>query len=242
MWATRQQLFAVNGMCHFYASRATRLCCRFFAHNVSGRSDPGHCRSGVCGGAEGDRAELGHYPAPGPNATLAPTQGDHRHQTLREIIDRHPQFREAKLLKFDRQWDTIFEFIEGSLPLLASAKPVIFFEYDPTFHAPNFRAENLNSALLPWLLRMIVYANQGHFMLSLNEAGRSDRFGMLTRIFEVEIADTGAHDYLDIGLSAHDADLQRRLSSQIKALLDPDRRWRDALDARRTCYLTLLAI
>ncbi len=54
--------------------------------------------------------------------------------TMQEVISKHPNFADAKLLKIDTDgFDNII--IRASKELLLKAKPVIFFEYDPYYLA-----------------------------------------------------------------------------------------------------------
>jgi len=54
--------------------------------------------------------------------------------TMQEVIEKHPKFATAKLLKIDTDgFDNII--IRASKEFLANSKPVIFFEYDPYYLA-----------------------------------------------------------------------------------------------------------
>ena len=53
-------------------------------------------------------------------------------KTMQQILEKHPSFVGAKLLKIDTDgFDN--KIIRASRDLLVSAKPVVFFEYDPYF-------------------------------------------------------------------------------------------------------------
>jgi FkbM family methyltransferase len=53
-------------------------------------------------------------------------------RTLEDIIDLHPGFHDAKLVKIDTDgFDTLI--IKGALETLARMKPIVFLEYDPYF-------------------------------------------------------------------------------------------------------------
>ena len=53
-----------------------------------------------------------------------------RFQTLAEVLEEFPQFRNAGMIKIDTDGFDC-KIIRGALPWLKTARPVIFFEYDP---------------------------------------------------------------------------------------------------------------
>jgi FkbM family methyltransferase len=53
-------------------------------------------------------------------------------RTLVDVVDEHPAFREAGLVKIDTDGFDI-AILRGARPWLAATQPVLFFEYDPHF-------------------------------------------------------------------------------------------------------------
>jgi FkbM family methyltransferase len=56
-------------------------------------------------------------------------------RTLADVVDQHPAFRGADLVKIDTDGFDI-AILRGARPWLAVARPVLFFEYDPHFWRP----------------------------------------------------------------------------------------------------------
>jgi FkbM family methyltransferase len=56
-------------------------------------------------------------------------------RSLAEVVDEHPEFRDARLVKIDTDGFDI-AILRGARPWLAAARPVLFFEYDPHFWRP----------------------------------------------------------------------------------------------------------
>jgi len=56
-------------------------------------------------------------------------------RSLAEVVDEHPEFRDARLVKIDTDGFDI-AILRGARPWLAVARPVLFFEYDPHFWRP----------------------------------------------------------------------------------------------------------
>jgi FkbM family methyltransferase len=179
-------------------------------------------------GAEGDLVDLASVKGGGLNATLTPAAdgtAGRRLPTLAEILERHPRFRTAKLLKIDTEgYD--FRIVEGSLRFLAAAKPVVFFEYDPSFHAPDLRA---GITTVQMLLEIgysgaIVYDNHGNFMLSLSGGDMIERFTDLNAFLASNRRFGAAVHYIDVcAIHAEDTDLHAAIrGGELTAVLDEE--------------------
>jgi len=87
---------------------------------------------------------------------------------LSAILDEHPDFKTAKLVKIDTDGFDC-KIIRGSADFLAAARPVIFFEYDPLL---LFRQDDGGLSVFDTLRGLgydsaVVYDNLGHYLLSL---------------------------------------------------------------------------
>jgi len=56
-------------------------------------------------------------------------------RSLADVVDEHPAFRNARLVKIDTDGFDI-AILRGARPWLAAVRPVLFFEYDPHFWRP----------------------------------------------------------------------------------------------------------
>lgn len=180
-------------------------------------------------GAQGDVVDLDATRGGGLNATLiAPADGasGRRLPTLADILERHPRFRKAKLLKIDTEgYD--FRIIESSLDFLAAAKPIIFFEYDPSFHSADPRS---GITTIQMLLKIgysgaVVYDNHGNFMLSLNRGDMIERFTDLNAFLASNRRFGRTVHYMDVCvIHAEDSDLQATIRcKELNAVLDEKR-------------------
>jgi FkbM family methyltransferase len=177
-------------------------------------------------GAEGDIVDLGATIGGGLNATLTPAADSaaaQQLQTLAEILERHPHFRTAKLLKIDTEgYD--FRIIEGSLPFLAAAKPVVFLEYDPSFHSPDLRAgiRTIQRLLEIGYDRAIIYDNHGNFMLSVSGGDMAERFTDLNAFLASNRRYGAAVHYIDVcAIHVEDSDLHSVIrGEELTAVLD----------------------
>lgn len=174
-------------------------------------------------GAEGDTVDVAGATSIGLNATLRPALNGIQLRTLTEIVEQHPRFRSAKLLKIDTEgYD--FKIIEGAQRFLTKAKPVVFFEYDPSFYAPDLRAGIATVRILVDLgyTRFIVYDNRGNFMLSLSDENVAERFLDLNAFLASHRRFGTAVHYLDVcAFHAEDADLHEMVhAGELAAVLD----------------------
>jgi FkbM family methyltransferase len=180
-------------------------------------------------GAEGDAVNLGAIKGVGRNSTLTPVAdgaAGQRLLTLEAILERHPRFWDAKLLKIDTEGFD-FRIVEASRRFLAAAKPVVFFEYDPWFHAPDLGA---GVATIQMLLeigysRAIVYDNHGNFMLSLSGGDMSERFRDLNAYLASNRRFGIAVHYIDVCLiHVEDSDIHAAIrGEELSAVLDEKR-------------------
>ncbi len=94
------------------------------------RLTPIHCllgdRAGVLAAAMDARRGTGR---------LRPSEHTVALRTLADVLDEHPAFRNARLVKIDTDGFDI-AILRGARPWLAAVRPVLFFEYDPHFWRP----------------------------------------------------------------------------------------------------------
>lgn len=86
---------------------------------------------------------------------------------LSEVLNKYPQYLKSKLLKIDTDGFDC-SILRGSIDYLSSAKPIIFFEYDPTF---LFDKDDHITTLFTILSSIgynvaMIYDNFGDYMLS----------------------------------------------------------------------------
>jgi FkbM family methyltransferase len=118
----------------------------------------------------------------GGNATVVAAAGGtapQRYETLDDVIDRHPAFRQTHLLKVDVEgWDP--KVLRGAARLLEGARPALFFEHYPRLldaagedDQGVFRElANLGYG------RLILYDHRGHLLESVATSD-SARLGAL---------------------------------------------------------------
>jgi FkbM family methyltransferase len=88
---------------------------------------------------------------------------------LSSVLNEEPQFSQAKLLKIDTDGFDL-AIIRGSVDFITSAKPILFFEYDP-FFLKNQKEDGILifSLLQSWGYHSIViYDNIGRYLISLS--------------------------------------------------------------------------
>jgi FkbM family methyltransferase len=121
----------------------------------------------------GDTTGAGRVERAGGTASLVPGEragAEATFRSLREILDDHPAFRWAKLLKIDTDGHDA-AIIRGAADHLRETRPVVFFEFDPYFMARTGDAEGPN--VLAFLVRLgyqhaLVYENTGDLLVSLD--------------------------------------------------------------------------
>ncbi len=120
-------------------------------------------------------------------------------KTISAILEKHPDYREAKLLKIDTDgFDN--QIIRGSKEFLQNSKASVFFEYDPYFLAK----QNENGlAIFDFLVslnytKFIIFDNLGEHLITLGP-GQKTQFEELHHYF-----DRGGSRYMDIWALHHE--------------------------------------
>lgn len=134
--------------------------------------------------------------------------------SLAEILERRPKFRSAKLLKIDTDGFDI-PILRGTAPVLAAARPVLFFEYDPHFIELNYEDGLRGLAELRPLgyAHVLVYDNLGDLLLATELANAE-----LLQDLHAYYSGREAQRYMDLCIfSDEDADLYRSLHQSERA-------------------------
>jgi FkbM family methyltransferase len=87
---------------------------------------------------------------------------------LSTVLIEEPQFAQAKLLKIDTDGFDL-AIIRGSIDFIQTAKPILFFEYDP-FFLKNQKEDGISIFSLLQKLgyhSMVIYDNFGRYLISL---------------------------------------------------------------------------
>lgn len=102
----------------------------------------------------------------------APTHAIPVH-SLETVLAKHPRFAQARLVKLDTDGFD-FPILVQSASVLHRLKPVLFFEYDPSFTAQGEAEARQAIATLDALgyARYLVYDNFGNFLLSVDNPAR----------------------------------------------------------------------
>jgi FkbM family methyltransferase len=92
-------------------------------------------------------------------------------RSLSSILQRHNDFKNAKLLKIDTDgYD--FNIIKQSIDIILELRPVIYFEYDISFEkyeGCKSALETIEILLANGYSRFIVYDNYGNYLISLSD-------------------------------------------------------------------------
>jgi FkbM family methyltransferase len=123
-------------------------------------------------GLDGVSVNLGKVTALGRNASLRGAVGGGgsvRLRSLRQILERHPAFENAKLLKTDTEGFD-FDILRQSLEFIAGARPIIFFEYDPSFtpSEPDAGLDTIKALIGIGYKHFVYYDNFGNRLLSVS--------------------------------------------------------------------------
>lgn len=121
----------------------------------------------------GDTTSAGRVERAGGTASVVPDESMTAvapFRTLREILEDHPDFRWAKLLKIDTDGHDA-AIIRGAADHLRETRPVLFFEFDPYFMARVGDAAGPD--VLAFLVTLgyqhaLVYENTGDLLVSLD--------------------------------------------------------------------------
>jgi FkbM family methyltransferase len=126
---------------------------------------------------------------------------------LSEILERHPRFARPALLKLDTDGMDV-PIVMANLDLLESARPVLFFEYDPHLGA---RPEVFVTLCYKGYDRALVFENTGEYRETL-ELGDTERAAALHREYT---GHSGAR-YVDV------CALPEGVEMPVNGLLGPD--------------------
>jgi FkbM family methyltransferase len=153
----------------------------------------------------------------GRNASLVAARKDEgpiKLRSLKSILQDHPTFCKAKLLKTDTE-GCDFDILRQSIEFVANANPVIFFEYDPHFRPGEPRAglDTIKALAGVGYSDFIYYDNFGNFLVHVKAA----QFNTLTDLHNYLVSNRSfgvAVYYFDVcAFHQHDADLAVSLRS-----------------------------
>jgi FkbM family methyltransferase len=128
-------------------------------------------------GRSGMRIEPSLINDPGRNASLVRAmspQGATVLRTLDEILADHPSFSHSKLLKTDTEGFD-FQIIQDSLLFIRRARPIIFFEYDPSFSQDNPEAglQTIQLLIGAGYVRFTYYDNFGNYLANVSSESQA---------------------------------------------------------------------
>jgi FkbM family methyltransferase len=120
-------------------------------------------------GAEGQAVDPALIVDRGRNASLKAAikdEGSIKLRSLRSILEDHPEFSQAKLLKTDTEGFD-FDILRQSLDFIRGSKPVIFFEYDPGLRPAESKAglDIIGALIDAGYSDFIYYDNYGNFLI-----------------------------------------------------------------------------
>jgi FkbM family methyltransferase len=135
-------------------------------------------------------------------------------RSLKAILESHPRFSSAKLMKVDTEGFD-FRIVRASLEWLGAAKPLVFLEYDPSFTPaePDAGIDTLMALVGIGYEHFVFYDNFGNFIVSLRGAER-DHFQELDGYLRANRkAGTIVH-YFDVcAIHGEDADVAQAIRS-----------------------------
>ena len=102
------------------------------------------------------------------SGAAAEAPGAARFASMRDIIARHPAFARAGLVKIDTEGFD-FDIIRDAADFLADVRPVVFFEYAPSFRpdTPDAGPATLRQLAALGYRRFLYYDNFGNFLVSV---------------------------------------------------------------------------
>ena len=168
-------------------------------------------------GPDGNGVNLNSAVDLGRNASIiraADPSGPVRLRSLRAILTDHPEFARPKLLKTDTEGFD-FEIIRQSIDLIRSAKPAVFFEYNPNFRPeePHAGIETIQALIGAGYSHFIYYDNYGNFLLHC-DASNGSAINDLDAYLGSNHRHGAAVLYFDIcALHQDDADLLPKIKS-----------------------------
>jgi FkbM family methyltransferase len=160
-------------------------------------------------GPESTEVDLAAVTTAGGTSSIVPAVGGggtHQVRTLGSVLESYPRFGKSRLLKIDTDGFD-FAIIDSSLDWIASARPVIFFEYHTGFGAED-EARSLDAVAA--LMRMgydrfLVYDNFGNLLISADRIGT---FAELNAYLRSNRRHGVAIHYFDVcGFHEHDRDM-----------------------------------
>jgi FkbM family methyltransferase len=129
--------------------------------------------------------------------------------TYNEIVKINSDLPEVRLVKIDTDGFD-FKIIQASLHDLCEQKPIIFFEFDPSFSLAKERreaAETLNSLYQIGYVNYIIFDNFGNYLMSFC-GSHPELFSDLMCYLEQSVKNGGGINYFDICcLSENDKDI-----------------------------------
>jgi FkbM family methyltransferase len=186
------------------------------AENAS-RLGPGIAIEQTYVGADGDSVDPSKIDNLGRTASLvsaSKADGTIPLRSLERILDCHPAFRDAKLLKTDVEgYD--FDILRQSIGLIRKVRPVIFFEYAPNFRpdAPDAGLDTIRLLIESSYSDFLYYDNFGNSMAHV-KAEQQTLFRDLHNYPASNRKFGTAVYYFDIcAFHAEDADLASELTS-----------------------------
>lgn len=143
----------------------------------------------------------------GGTASLEASEEGIEVKTMSEILAKHPEFKQAKLLKIDTDgFDN--KILRASETLLKESKPVLFFEFDPYF---LLKQGEVPGAIFPFLKNLnykhlLLFDNKGRFMCETS----TDASALLDDF--IHYFNQQGQAYLDIcALHEEDSDLSPKI-------------------------------
>jgi FkbM family methyltransferase len=140
---------------------------------------------------------------------------------LTDVLRDHPRFQHPRLIKIDTDGSD-FEILHASIDLIRELQPVLFFEYDPTFHRDGIRMgmQAITELQAAGYEHFLVYDNFGHFMDRIG-ADAIPRFADLSRYIMSHLCFGRQICYLDVcGFAGKDADLAVQLYQHHRDSID----------------------
>jgi len=131
--------------------------------------------------------------------------------SLSDILKRYPAFSGPKLVKIDTDGFDL-KILRGAADILRSAKPILFFEYDPFFLSQQ---GDDGVSIFPFLRdlgyeRILFYDNFGDFMFS----ARLDNDGLFEEVHSY-FSGRGGESYCDLCVfHQEDSDLALRIRDE----------------------------
>ncbi len=141
-------------------------------------------------------------------------QGSVKLRSLQAILNGHPEFEKAKLLKTDTEGFD-FDILRQSAEFIRRSKPAVFFEYDPHFHPeqPNAGLDALDTLIDAGYSDFIYYDNFGNFLLHANSQNRSFLADMDHYLASNRRHGIAVHYFDILALHHEDADLVSEIRS-----------------------------